>query len=373
VVCEVTRQRLGDDGLAELAACLWAVDCQSCGRLLGEAPPIVWVDDLDVVAVATLHHQRCRWPAWNDSGTVMVGPDQYTTFVARMVLLPVVRDGSGVEAWPLMVVNPGLECVHLHRAPGGRWYVGQNDGLAQAGLVRPGPELRLGVPVSGLVARVTDSSVAVVLQLPPFTVYEAPADERLLDQARALGGALIAVTPTLNPGDFAYSDLLVALGDPLTLAGWAGLHGTIRQPHRRFRLLTEIYVLHWNSEHLFVGRLIRRAPMRLTPERARSWAERVIRPGQGESLVWQPVREDCPDEGWQAGDPSSLRQHVLRRHADGWKLVLAYGQASGTRAETDNEAKAWAAETLRLQGGISGVTWQPGPSTPGSATFYGIA
>jgi hypothetical protein len=29
LVSEVTRHRLGDDGLAELAACLWAVDCFS--------------------------------------------------------------------------------------------------------------------------------------------------------------------------------------------------------------------------------------------------------------------------------------------------------------------------------------------------------
>jgi hypothetical protein len=61
----------------------------------------------------------------------------------------------------------------------------------------------------------------VVLQVPPFSVYEAPADERLLDQARRLGGVLFAVTPTLNPGDLTEGDLRDALADRRTLGGSA--------------------------------------------------------------------------------------------------------------------------------------------------------
>jgi hypothetical protein len=99
----------------------------------------------------------------------------------------------------------------------------------------------------------------------------------------------------------------------------------------------------------------------------------VISAGQGEPLTWRPVREDRLDEGWQAQGLFSAHEHVLRRHADGWRLVLLCGQASGARAETDNEAKAWAAETLQLRAGITGLTWRPGPSTPGSVTLYGIA
>lgn len=373
-VCAVTRRRLGDDGLAELARCLWAVDCQSCGRLLGTDPPGLCVDELGSVAVASLHHRGCRAPGWNASMTVLAGSGQFTTFVARMVLLPVAWDG-GADTWPLMVVNPGLECVQLERAQGGRWQVSQDQGLVRAGLGRLGPGLPLDVPADGLVARVTDSSVAVILQVPPFTVYEAPADQRLLDRARCLGGVLFAVTPTLNPGDLTVSELREALADPPTLAGWAGLHGTRHQRprRRRFRLRSEIWVLHWNSWQLSVGSLVRLTPRGLAADRARSWAERVIDPGRGEPLTWQPVQGESPDEGWQAREPSSGRLYELRREANGWQLVLAYGQASGERAETDNEAKAWAAEVLRLQAGISGLTWRPGPSTPGSVTLYGIA
>jgi hypothetical protein len=373
LVCETTWQKLGNDGLAELAECLWPVDCQSCGRFLGGNPPAVVVDDLHVAVVVSLHHQRCRRPEWNDSMLLVVGSGQYTTFVARMMLLPVTGDDGMAGAYPLMLVNPGLECVQLQRGQNGKWHVGYSGWLDQAGLVRPGPQLALGTPVDGLVARATDSSVAVVLQVPPFTVYEGPADDRVLDRVRALGGVLVAVTPTLNPGDFAYSDLLQALADPRTLAGWAGLHGTLRQRRRRFRLRQDICVLHWNDEQLSVGKLVRRAPGRLSADRARTWAEHVISAAQGEPLTWRPVQESRPDEGWHARGSFSAQEHVLRRHPDGWKLVLVCGQAAADKAETDNEAKAWAADTLKLQAGISGLTWRPGPSTPGSITLYGIA
>lgn len=372
-VCEVTRRQLGNAGLADLARCLWPVDCQSCGRLLGTDPPGLYVDELGSVAVASLHHVACRIPGWNTSMIVRVESSQFTTFVARMVLLPVAW-GGGADTWPLMVVNPGLERVLMERAHDGLWQVNPDQALAQAGLGQFGPRLPVDVPADGLVARVTDSSVAVVLQVPPFTVYEAPADERLLDQARRLGAVLFAVTPTLNPGDLTESDLRDALADQLTLAGWAGLHGsTHRRPRRRFRLRSEMWVLHWNGWQWSVGSLVRRGPRRLTADRARSWAERFINPGRDEPLTWQPVQGDDADDTWQAVEPSSGRRYVLRRQPDGWQLVLAYGLVNGERAETDNEAKAWAAEVLRLQAGISGLTWHYSPSAPGSVTLRGIA
>jgi hypothetical protein len=302
--------------------------------------------------------------------TVVAGSGQYTTFVARMILLPVTLAGGAKDAWPLMVVNPGLECIQLERAEDGRWEVSQDRWLVQAGLARPGPGLPLGVPADGLVARVTDSTVAVVVQVPPFTVYEAPADDRIIGRARALGGVLFAVTPTLNPGDLDVGELRPALADPRTLAGWAALHAPTRHRRRRFRLHPQIWVLHWNLDHLSIGQLIRLAPRKLTDDQARSWAERVL--SRGVPLMWQPVQDDRPDEGWQVRDLATGRQYVLRRHADGWKLVQVCGQTAGERAETDNEAKAWAAGVLKLQAGISHVTWRPAPSTPGSVTLYGI-
>jgi hypothetical protein len=227
--------------------------------------------------------------------------------------------------------------------------------------------------VDGVVARVTDSSVVVVFQVPPFTVYEAPADERVLNRIRVLGGLLVAVTPTLNPGDLAYGDVLEALADLRTLAGWAALHSPRRPPRRRFGLRRPVCVLYWDDDLLSVGKLAGRAPGKLIVDRARAWAEGVISAGQGEPVTWRPVREGRPADGWQTREGLPAQQHVFRRHPDGWTFVQICGQVPGARAETDNEAKAWAADMLKLQAGISHVTWRPGPSAPGSVTLYGTA
>jgi hypothetical protein len=41
-----TRDKLGEAGLAEVTACLWAQDCQTCGHALGLEPPALCVDEL---------------------------------------------------------------------------------------------------------------------------------------------------------------------------------------------------------------------------------------------------------------------------------------------------------------------------------------
>jgi hypothetical protein len=64
MVSEKIYQKLGEDVLRDVTSCLWAVDCQTCGGFLGDDPPALYVDDLMVFAVATLHHQRCRDPGW---------------------------------------------------------------------------------------------------------------------------------------------------------------------------------------------------------------------------------------------------------------------------------------------------------------------
>lgn len=199
VIDEDIRQRLGEDGLADLRACLWAADCQSCGRFLGDDPPSLCIDDVLVFALASLHHQRCRVPGWSDSMIVAGSSGEFVSFVTRMVLLPLAGRG-GEELWPMMVINPGLECLELSRGEDGQWRVRPDSPFAAAGLVRPGPGLRLGEPVEGAVARFTGSSVAVTLQVPPFSVYEANAEEEILECARRRGGVLVGVTHAVHPG-----------------------------------------------------------------------------------------------------------------------------------------------------------------------------
>jgi len=83
-------RQLGEDGLSDLSACLWAVDCQTCGRFLGDDPPSLWVNDSIVFAVASLHHPGCQAPGWNDSGLIVGLPfsAEYVSFITVMLLVP---------------------------------------------------------------------------------------------------------------------------------------------------------------------------------------------------------------------------------------------------------------------------------------------
>jgi len=107
---------------------------------------------------------------------VVAGSGQYTTFAARMILLPVTLADGAKDAWPLIVVNPSLECVQLEHAGDGRWQVSPDRSLVQARLARSGPGLPLCIPADGLIARLTGSTVAVVLQMPPFAERQRRAD-----------------------------------------------------------------------------------------------------------------------------------------------------------------------------------------------------
>ena len=60
LVDTTTQEKLGNDGLEEVCGCLWAVDCQTCGKPLGAEPPALWIDDGGEYIEASLHHARCR-------------------------------------------------------------------------------------------------------------------------------------------------------------------------------------------------------------------------------------------------------------------------------------------------------------------------
>jgi hypothetical protein len=123
-----------------------------------------------------------------------------------------------------------------------------------------------------------------------------------------------------------------------------------------------------------VGMLAGQAPARFSPDRAQAWAGRLIGREPGGPLEWEPVDPACPGDGWRVMQPFSARQFFLFRHEDGWKLVFSCSHvAGGSWAETDNEAKAWAAGVLSFRAGLTGVDWVRGPGTPGSVTLYGRA
>ena len=372
LINEKIAGKLGEDGLRDLSACLWAVDCQTCGRFLGDKPAALCVDDSIVFAVASLHHPGCRAPEWNDSGVITAASDvESLSYITTMLRLPLGRNGQA-EMWPMMVVNPGLESVVLEPEQG-RWRVRPNLAFMKAGLVPPGPRLKIPEPVDGAVAFITRTSVAVAFQIAPLRTYEAPADEETLECARARGGVLIGVTHAVHPGELTEKDLHAVMAGGQILMGWAGVHGSAAAARRKAPGLGVTCVLHWNDHHISVGTLLGRAPKVFSSKKARAWATRLIGAPDGALLPWEPADKNRPGDGWFTMNALSVSQYFLRRYSDGWKLVQAYSQAGGKSVESDNEAKAWAAAVLRHHTGISGLAWEPGPTTPGSSTLYARA
>jgi len=87
VVDDRTHSKLGDTALAEVLACLWPGDCQSCGKSLGSNRPALVVDDLQALARASLHHQACRAPEWND-GLIIRGSGFGVALLANRNAVP---------------------------------------------------------------------------------------------------------------------------------------------------------------------------------------------------------------------------------------------------------------------------------------------
>lgn len=226
-----TRAELGRDGLAELTASLWPVDCQTCGRPLGAQPPALAVDDMTVFAWASLHHERCRAPGWN-SGPVITQTNAGVSHRSRLAMMPTQgsRRAAGPDgALPMMVVNPGMESVTLRRDRG-RWRPAFHSVFAAAGMVPPGRKLRIRRPVPGATATLTPAAARIILKDLPDAVYESDLDAEndgtgpFRREITSQGGIMLAVTHVVDPaaGDLA-RQLASAMRESRMLCGWVAL------------------------------------------------------------------------------------------------------------------------------------------------------
>lgn len=373
-VDEKTRDMLGDDGLSDVRRCLWAADCQSCGGALAGETPALFIEDYTAYAFAELHHQRCRPAQWHDKDAAVTSPRALLSFHTVTLMLPLTSGPGHADLRPALLVNPGLEGVVIERNEQQRWRVRPNAQFTAAGLMPLGPHLVLR-PVDGVIARLTRDSVAVTMQNPSAQTYEAPADERIAARARELGGLLFAVSHAIDPwqvtGQNAAEIIASAIRSDHMIAGWVALHGTKAQARRQTppAMAGATFVVHWNQRLMSAGRLLGQTPPDLAVRKARSWAKRLLGSESAALLPWEPVDEHHPSEGWQTMNALSAKRYILRQHDDAWRLVETYSHATGT-AETGNEAKAWAAAVIEQRVGVADLCWQPGPSTPGSATLY---
>lgn len=375
VVDTAIPERLGQDCMNELAGALFAVDCQTCGKPLGTEPPALCLDDMMVFVAAGLHHPACRRSGWSQ-GIGLNMNAEHLSWVATILLVPFGTSEDNLDMRPMMLVNPGLEQVYLKQdEQSGTWRVAPHNQFPAAGLVPLGQQFIIDRPIPGAIARLLPGSIAVTMQNPLSQTFEAPADRASLDRARELGGVIIAVTNFVHPNQIRTGDDLGRLfSSGRLLLGWVGLHGTpIPDPPADPDHVPATYVLHWNRAHATVGRVLGHTDDAMKDGEAKKWAEQII--GAEAALIgWRRVDQRRPDDGWQTTDALSVKNFVLRHVNDGWQLTAVMSQIGGrTNFESDNEAKAWAAEVLQHRAGIRRATWDAGATTPGSTSLYTTA
>lgn len=226
-----TRDKLGGpEGVAAVDACLWAADCQTCGRPLGQDPPALCVDDLSEFAYASVHHPACRAPGWNDSSSIAGTSRPLVSHRTRLVMLPMsAGDGGERDLMPVMVINPALESVFLAPGQDGRWRPGPAGTFAALGLVPPGSELKLHQPVSGAYAELTGGGVVITLTMAPFDSYACDltsGDASFRREITGQGGILMAITQAVDPASPGLaSQFKRALRQRNLLCGWIALRG----------------------------------------------------------------------------------------------------------------------------------------------------
>jgi hypothetical protein len=225
LVSSDTQDKLGREGFAELAASLWPVDCQTCGRPLGSAPPSLCVDDMTVFATASRHHEQHRAPEWNQG--IITGPSgAYVTHRERLGMLPT-SSGTEPDSLPTMLVNPSLESVFLYPV-GGTWRPRLPAEFAAAGMVPLGDQLMLYQPITGATARLTAAAVTITMQQPASAgAYECElpeSDAPFYREVSAKRGILLVVTHVVDPSsDNLTRQLWHALQTGRVLCGWVAL------------------------------------------------------------------------------------------------------------------------------------------------------
>ena len=155
------HQQLGLDGLQSAMSDLWALNCQHCGRVLGDEPPSLAVDDVGEFIIVSLHHQWCRLPGWTTRRQV---PDEvaHLSFSCRAVALPYVTGPA-----PAIIINAGLEMIFMNSDSRGRWRVEHGTAFERIGLTcwvdAPATDRS---PVTGAVARLTARTVTIAMISP---------------------------------------------------------------------------------------------------------------------------------------------------------------------------------------------------------------
>jgi hypothetical protein len=186
-----TRERLGPQVIADLEANLRPVDCQTCGRSLGRwGKPALEVRAEDGFATASLHHQRCRPPAWVE-GSLQTGRGKHLTWRAGCFLLP---PGNV----PLFLVNPSYEYAFLREDDG--WRITNLEPFTQLGFGLEFPSKPLP-PLPALSASIDGDRISVDVRHEDAVLHAWHDVPIALDVARVVhewGDVMVAVTTLMD-------------------------------------------------------------------------------------------------------------------------------------------------------------------------------
>jgi hypothetical protein len=373
-VAEEIVERLSREGVNELLERLWPVDCQGCGRPLGEQAPALVVEEVGPFATAGLFHDHCKTSGWNDTGAVRVGRTATTSFTVMAVLLPLQVAGSEPVLTPTLIINPGLEHVFL-RPVAGRWVIDLPAAFADAGMRSPGPEFRLTQPIPGAVVRVGVDDVAVTLDDGPHTTYTSAINDQFRAEVLSHGGLLLIVTHAVNPATVqTLPELQPVLRGVDSLFGWVEVAARREGRARPPRPATgQTYLLHYSPRILAVGPLLAQTSDQLSNTKAKAWATKFLQRQKSRMALidWAPFLDGT---GFYTVDALSVRQFAVRRYPDGWRLAQMLSRHDSPSAETENEARAWASQVLRAKAQVTAaMDWQPGPTPDGAVTLYADA
>ena len=387
---EITR-RLTPDGVNQVLSSLWAVDCQMCGRSLGTKPPALVVYDMGTHHSALLAHPRCRRSEWSNTGGIQLGSGANLSWHSRALSMPIysaaaanlsaaVRISSARGTFgtpgqipdpermiPTILVNPGLELVTLIRDDAaGTWSVNIDAEFGHVGLRSPGTGLLVDSPVAGAVARLGTSDLAITLTVPPTLTYTAVLDDRdgeLRELAAAGDGVMLAMTHAVDPDKVnSPADLRPVLAGDRTIFGWVEFADVRRARPRPAPVPTgRTMLLHYSPQHMAVGPVLAHTTKRHSGAAAKEWALTVINDSNSSAhlIDWTALRDQS---GYSTVDAISATQYALRHYPDGWRLTQMLSRTDGSIAETETEARAWAASVLEFREQLTNLPWQPGPT-----------
>lgn len=200
-VDDLTRRKLGANGLAELADNLWAKDCQTCGWDLAGDRPTVHCQDMFTFTQVTLHHRRCQPARWSEDTLIQASNAALVSYDVLSFMLPgqaVSADGTtrSREDRPMFFVNPSLESLMLVEKGHG-WTNLLPETFHHAGLRPPGPEMSLRDPIPRATAQLGVGEVSV--NLSPIDLWSCGVDVAFREAVEDLGGVLLAVTSAMVP------------------------------------------------------------------------------------------------------------------------------------------------------------------------------